>query len=169
MTAAKVINIVSRLPWCSGQAADAVSYTQVKVEDRSTLFHNSKVRMSGYLDASTKTQTAQIMIQYGRSKGICTVLCIFGSHTFVPMSWMCKKQTSVSHSSTESQNFSLDVGLRMDDLPALTLGFGDLNISFSPNRIDGPKREPRRNPSAINKPNMHNPNEAHQRHSNKHW
>ena len=29
-------------------------------------------------------------------------LCVFGSHTFVPISWMCKKQTSVSHSSTES-------------------------------------------------------------------
>ena len=25
-------------------------------------------------------------------------LCIFGSHTFVPTSWMCKKQTAVSHS-----------------------------------------------------------------------
>ena len=34
-------------------------------------------------------------------------LCVFGSHTFVPISWMCKKQTSVSHSSTES-----DAGLR---------------------------------------------------------
>ena len=30
------------------------------------------------------------------------VLCIFGSRKFVPTSWMCKKQTSVSHSSTES-------------------------------------------------------------------
>ena len=30
------------------------------------------------------------------------VLCIFGSHTFVPISWMCKKQTSVSHGSTEA-------------------------------------------------------------------
>ena len=30
-------------------------------------------------------------------------LCIFGSHTFVPISWMCKKQTAVSHSSTESE------------------------------------------------------------------
>ena len=28
-------------------------------------------------------------------------LCIFGSHTFVPISSMCEKQTSVSHSSTE--------------------------------------------------------------------
>ena len=33
----------------------------------------------------------------------------FGSHTFVPISWMCKKQTSVSHSSTESEIISLDI------------------------------------------------------------
>ena len=33
-------------------------------------------------------------------------LCIFGSHTFVPISWMGKKQTSVSHSSTESEIIS---------------------------------------------------------------
>ena len=26
-------------------------------------------------------------------------LCIFGRQTFVPVSWMCKKQSSVSHSS----------------------------------------------------------------------
>ena len=26
------------------------------------------------------------------------LLCIFGSQTFVPICWMCKKQTSVSHS-----------------------------------------------------------------------
>ena len=48
-------------------------------------------------------------------------LCIFGSHTFVPISWMCKKQTSVSHSSTESEIFSLDAGLRLDSIPALDL------------------------------------------------
>ena len=45
----------------------------------------------------------------------------FGSHTFVPISWMCKKQTSVSHSSTESEIISLDTGLRLDGLPALEL------------------------------------------------
>ena len=34
MTAAKVMDIISRLPGCAGQAADAVSaYTQVKMED----------------------------------------------------------------------------------------------------------------------------------------
>ena len=47
--------------------------------------------------------------------------CIFGSHTFVPVSWMCKKQTSVSHSSTESEIISLDAGLRLDGIPALDL------------------------------------------------
>ena len=48
-------------------------------------------------------------------------LCVFGSHTFVPICWMCKKQTSVSHSSTESEIISLDTGLRLDGLPALEL------------------------------------------------
>ena len=48
-------------------------------------------------------------------------LCIFGSHTFVPISWMCKKQTAYSRSSTESEIISLDTGLRLDGLPALEL------------------------------------------------
>ena len=48
-------------------------------------------------------------------------LCIFGSHTFVPTSWMCKKQSSVSHSSTESEIISLDAVLRFDGVPALDL------------------------------------------------
>ena len=38
MTAAKVMDIISRLPGCAGQAADAVSaYTQVKMEDAPTI------------------------------------------------------------------------------------------------------------------------------------
>ena len=48
-------------------------------------------------------------------------MCFFGSHTFVPISWMCKKQTAVSHSSTESEIISLDAGLRLDGIPALDL------------------------------------------------
>ena len=55
-------------------------------------------------------------------------LCVFGSHTFVPISWMCKKQTAVSHSSTESEIISLDTGLRLDGWPALELW--DLIVSF---------------------------------------
>ena len=51
------------------------------------------------------------------------VLCIFGSQTFVlvPIGWMCMKQTSQSHSSTESEIISLDAGLRTDGTPAFDL------------------------------------------------
>ena len=48
-------------------------------------------------------------------------LCIFGSHTFVPISSMCKKQISVSRSTTESEIISLDAGLRLDGILALRL------------------------------------------------
>ena len=60
-------------------------------------------------------------------------LCIFGSHTFVPISWMCKKQTAVSHSSSESEIISLDTGLRLDGLPALELW--DLIVSVPGKRL----------------------------------
>ena len=43
-------------------------------------------------------------------------MCVFRSHTLVRISWMCKKQTSVSHSSTESEIISLDAGLRLESL-----------------------------------------------------
>ena len=56
------------------------------------------------------------------SKTTCEgTLCIFGSHTFDPISWMCKKKSGVSHISTESEIISLDTGLRLDGLPALEL------------------------------------------------
>ena len=43
MTAAKVMDIISRLPGCAGQAADAISaYTQVKMEDAPTLLKNKE-------------------------------------------------------------------------------------------------------------------------------
>ena len=43
MTAAKVMDIISRLPGCAGQAADAVSAnTQVKMEDAPKLLKISK-------------------------------------------------------------------------------------------------------------------------------
>ena len=45
---------------------------------------------------------------------------------------MCKKQTSVSHRSTESEVISLDTGLRLDGIPALELW--DLIVSFSRSR-----------------------------------
>ena len=53
MTAAKVMDVIARLPDCDGQAADAISaYTQVKMEDAQILLKkspNQNVRMCGYV------------------------------------------------------------------------------------------------------------------------
>ena len=73
---------------------------------------------------------------------------VFVHRTLVPISWMCKKQTSVSHSSTESEIISLDAGLRMDGLPALDLW--DLVIEV-----------PRTTPKSTNtNPSMHTGNQC---------
>ena len=69
-------------------------------------------------------------------------LCIFGSHTFVPISWMCKKQTSVSHSSTESEIISLDTGLRLDGLPALELWDLIVYVLGNVSRVSDRSRQP---------------------------
>ena len=67
MTAAKVMGIISRLPGCAGQAADAVSsYTQVNMEDAPKILKKSQIGVSRHLDSSTTTQMAKIMVQYGR-------------------------------------------------------------------------------------------------------
>ena len=59
MTAAKIMDTISRLPGCAGQAADAVSaYTQVKMEDAHKLLENSQIGMSKHWDSSTTTQMA---------------------------------------------------------------------------------------------------------------
>ena len=60
MAAAKIVDVIARLPGCEGQAADSVSaHTQVKMEDVPQLLKNSKVRMSRCLDAPSTTQMAK--------------------------------------------------------------------------------------------------------------
>ena len=49
------------------------------------------------------------------------VLCLVGPNTYVPINWLCKKQTAVSHSTSESEVIALDAGVRMEGLPALIL------------------------------------------------
>ena len=59
MTAAKVMDILSRLPGCAGQAADAVSSLYPGQNGRcSKIIENSKIGMSRHLDSSTTTQMA---------------------------------------------------------------------------------------------------------------
>ena len=61
------MDIISRLPGCHGQAADAVSAcTQVKMEDAHKLLKIPKSECPDILDSSTTTQVAKIMVQYGR-------------------------------------------------------------------------------------------------------
>ena len=79
MTAAKVMDIISRLPGCDGQAADAVSaYTQVKMEDAHKLF---KIPKSEGPDIWIRLPRHKWlnhgpvwMIQSFFLKGICTVI-----------------------------------------------------------------------------------------------
>ena len=67
MTAAKVMDIISRLPGCSRQAADAVSAkTQVKMENASTLFKISKSECPDIWIRPPTTQMAKIMVQNRR-------------------------------------------------------------------------------------------------------
>ena len=53
------------------------------------------------------------------------------SHKLVPIGWMCKREIVVCHSSTESDIISLDIGLKLDGLPALELW--DLIVSVLEN------------------------------------
>ena len=68
-------------------------------------------------------------------------LCFFGSHTFVPISCMFQKQTSVSHNSTESEIVSLDAGLHMDGLPALDLMDTVIEVLRSTNNTVKPNHD----------------------------
>ena len=84
--------------------------------------------------------------------------CAFlGSHTFVPISWMCKKQTSVSHSSTESKIISLDAGLRLDGFHALDLW--DLTVSVLGNTT---QNHDRTGQPVVNGDKDHGPNKRSQ-------
>ena len=59
LSAAKIMDIISRLPGCDGQAADAVSaYTQVKMEDAHKLlnFPNQSVQTFGFVYHDTNGQ-----------------------------------------------------------------------------------------------------------------
>ena len=58
---------------------------------------------------------------------------------------MCKKQTSVSYRSTESEIISLDAGLRMDGLPAIDLWDVAIEVSHSSNNVP-PTENPKTNP-----------------------
>ena len=58
-------------------------------------------------------------------------MAIAGPHTWVPIAWLCKKQTAVSHSSAEAEIIALDTGMRMEAQPMMELWNTALDI-FDP-------------------------------------
>ena len=86
---------------------------------------------------------------------------VFRSHTFVPVIWMCKRQTSVSHCSTEAEIISLGIGLRMDGIPALDLW--DLVkevFRSSPNQLNNTQGQVQGNLSRDTTSNKHTRNKT---------
>ena len=79
MIAAKVMDIISRLPGCAGQAADAVSaYTQVKMEDTLKLLKIPKSECPDiwfvYHDTNSQNHGPVWKTQLFLLNGICTVI-----------------------------------------------------------------------------------------------
>ena len=66
MTAAKVMDVIARLPDCDGQAADAISaYTEVKMEDAQKLLtKNPKSECPDVWIRLPKHQMAEVMGSY---------------------------------------------------------------------------------------------------------
>ena len=74
---------------------------------------------------------------------------------------MCKKQTSVPHSSTEAELVSLDAGLRMDGIPALGLwNLVKEVFHSSPNQSKKTKDQARGDSSRNTTSNKHTQNQT---------
>ena len=86
-----------RLTSCIGQTPMTVFSVMWEISWKiASLFSSKMLHFAGVLRDSKST-----------SGGF---LWVFGSHTMFPISWMCKKQTAVSHSGTESEVIALDAG-----------------------------------------------------------
>ena len=60
------------------------------------------------------------------------ILVLLGPRTFVPLTWCCKKQGAVSHSSYEAEVIALDAATRMEGIPARILWEEVISV-LSPN------------------------------------
>ena len=48
-------------------------------------------------------------------------MVLLGPNTYAPITWLCKKQGAVSHSSSEAEIIALDATVRMEGIPAMEL------------------------------------------------
>ena len=77
-------------------------------------------------------------------------MCLVGRKTFVPLSWICKKQGAVSHSSTEAEVVGLDAMIRLEGLPCLNL-FEQIVQILYPGVANAPSKANSRKNSAYGK------------------
>ena len=84
----------------------------------------------------------------GSTSCIMWKLSIFDTRNCVPISCMCKKQTSASHSSTESEIIALDAAVRMDG--ALDLWDVVIEMLHSSNHMKPSTKESSWNRSGFN-------------------
>ena len=49
------------------------------------------------------------------------MVVLVGQNTWIPITWLCKKQGAVSHSSTEAEVIALETSLRMEGIPSVML------------------------------------------------
>ena len=103
---------------CDRRLHRLISYMHHTVEHAQTCFVGdppSKCWLTLFSDASF---AGDLRDSKSTSGGL---LCLVGPNTFAPMSWLCKKQGAVSHSTAEAEVISLDAGCRLEGLPALIL------------------------------------------------
>ena len=77
--------------------------------------HPQNCRIALYVDASFAGEARDSKSTTGG------ILFLVGPQTCVPITWMCKKQGAVSHSSTEAEVIALDTTMRLEGLPSLML------------------------------------------------
>jgi len=75
-------------------------------------------------------------------------IALVGPNTFMPIASLCKKQTVVSHSSTESEIISMEIALRSEAIPILS--FWDLVVDvFDPPKTSSGGGDARQGPTVL--------------------
>jgi hypothetical protein len=69
-------------------------------------------------------------------------LVLVGPHTWCPITWMCKKQGAVSHSSSEAEIIALEACTRMEGLPALMLWDLVIHVFADKSKAQSSTRKP---------------------------
>ena len=78
MTAAKVLDVISRLPGCAGQASDAVSaHAHFKMEDAHKLLKCFGIGVSRHLDSITTLSMAKKLAENSRATCFSREECVW--------------------------------------------------------------------------------------------